>query len=105
MTRIATTYHALTCNGRIDNLVDPACPARSPGGWDADQMEQRAFATGWREHGKGHLCPGCARAADAKDAPAEDPVAAVAKRRGRKADAQLVSDGVTDQAPDFGGTQ
>lgn len=97
MTLVSTPYYSLACNGRIDNLVNPSCPAVSPGGWDAEKMELVATERGWRAHGKGHLCPACGL----KDAPAEDPVAT--RRRPRKADAQPAD--VADQAADFGGTQ
>lgn len=100
MSLVSTPYFNLACNGRIDNLVNPSCPAVSPGGWDAEKMELAASERGWRPHGKGHLCPACGL----KDASAaEDQVAAVAKRRSRKADAPAAD--TSDPMADFGGSQ
>ena len=84
MTLVATPYHNLACNGRIDNLVNPSCPAVSPGSWDAEKAEQTALERGWRRHGKGgHLCPACGALQDEKEAPSAEAEAAPARRRGR----------------------
>ncbi len=87
MTVVSTPYHQLTCNGRIDNLVDPACTTRSPGNWDLELMHLTAKERGWREHGRGHLCPSCASAQDAKVEPVDPLAAATPKRRRGKTDA------------------
>lgn len=93
MTLVSTPYHNLACNGRIDNLVNPSCPAVSPGGWDAEAMEKAAVERGWRPHGRGHLCPACGIAQEARDVAGTEAAAEPAKRRRGK------TEQMAEQAP------
>lgn len=76
MTVITSHYHALQCNARVDNIVQPICGATSPGAWhDAEEMERVAIERGWSKAGKGHHCPSCTAAASPAGAEAETPKA------------------------------
>jgi hypothetical protein len=60
MSLISTPFYELTCNGRIDNLRRPECPAIGPiAGFDQEEVVKRALDIGWTESGRGHKCPGC----------------------------------------------
>lgn len=62
-------YFDLTCDGKLDNLVMPVCPARSSGEFnEIETMEIRAKTEGWTFPGKRHLCPVCS----AKVVPVEE---------------------------------
>lgn len=51
-------YHVLTCNARMDNLVNPVCTTRSQGKWhDLELLEKESEQLGWTKTPKGHLCP------------------------------------------------
>ena len=82
MSVVTDHYHALTCNGRVDNIVtNNVCTTRSAGRWhDAEAMEQAALAAGWTRAGRGHNCPSCSAAAPAE---ASTTVAAPKQRGGR----------------------
>lgn len=83
MTLVSTQYHALSCNGRVDNIVSPVCGAKSPGAWrDAEAMEASAVELGWARHGKGHLCPACAATQEVKPEATEEPVKLPKRPRG-----------------------
>lgn len=73
MTLQTQHYHFLTCNGRVDNIVDSTCGAKSPGEWrDAELMEEKAIKLGWTKVARGHLCPSCSAAESTeKAAPAK----------------------------------
>ena len=72
MTVLTDHYHALTCNGRVDNIVTGnVCTTRSAGRWhDAEAMETEALDRGWTKNGRGHLCPSCSAAVVEQPAPA-----------------------------------
>lgn len=58
MTMRSGIYNWLTCNGRVDNLIQPQCPAVSPGGFDnPDLVVKTALTLGWTESGGKHYCP------------------------------------------------
>lgn len=65
-------YLVIKCNGRLNNLVSPECPAVTEGVInEAEELILSAKAEGWTEKGKSdHLCPGCsAKLAPPKDSP------------------------------------
>jgi len=62
MTLQAATYHYLSCNGKLNNLVRPDCPALSEGTFeDKATAEAAALSSGWSKDGRSHLCPECTR--------------------------------------------
>jgi hypothetical protein len=60
MTVTNAPYYFLTCQGKLDNLLFPACPMRSNGGFVQDDVIKAALLEGgWTEAGNGHRCPAC----------------------------------------------
>jgi hypothetical protein len=60
MTAHVAKYHYLTCNGRLDNLVQPNCPATSPGVLiDETALTAAAGDLGWTRDGSRDYCPSC----------------------------------------------
>jgi hypothetical protein len=69
-------YYDISCSGKLDNLVQPDCPARSAGGFnDTESVAQQAKTEGWTFPGKRALCPMCS----AKVAPVEEKPARAAR--------------------------
>ena len=68
-------YFAFVCDGKLDNLVQPDCPATSAGGFtDTEAVQLQAKSEGWTFPGKRALCPACsAKAAPAEEKPARQP--------------------------------
>jgi hypothetical protein len=58
MTLLRYEYFALSCNAKVNNLVNPTCRAESEGVFsDVEALLAQAKTEGWTESGKGHLCP------------------------------------------------
>lgn len=61
MALATATYYYLTCNGRLNNLVQPKCPAMSDGALGSEEeARSNAAAAGWLLGPKDY-CPACAR--------------------------------------------
>lgn len=79
MTMLRYDYFVITCNGRLDNLVHPECPAVTKGELsDGEALLTSAKSAGWTTKGKNdHLCPTCsAHLTPAEEKPVRQPRAA-----------------------------
>lgn len=74
MSLATAIYYYLTCNGRLNNQVQPKCPALSDGVLGSEEeVREKAVAAGWLLGTKDY-CPSCARNhIPAPDSPVEAP--------------------------------
>lgn len=89
MSKQTATYHFLSCNGKLSNLIQPNCQTVSEGGFDQTVVELEAMGSGWSQDGNKDYCPACS----ARRTPAASAVQPPS-RRPRKAAA-------ADPAPEY----